>query len=102
MLRSSFEHAAASPEIDDLKLDVYRSAVDHREIERLMAAGMAAGAGEWLDRFIDDRLTSNTAADHALAITIALFRPANAHPHEPLGRGWGRGLLGRAAGAALA
>lgn len=63
-------------------------------------AAVAAGAGEWLDRFIGERLASDTAADHALAITTASFRPANAHSDELLGRDWGRGFLGGAAGAA--
>lgn len=94
--------AAASPEIDGLRLDAYRSALDDREIERLTLAAVAAGADEWLDRFIDERLASDTAADYALAITTASFRPANAHSDALLGRDWGRGFLGGAANAARA
>ncbi|MEO7178611.1 MAG: hypothetical protein ABIW83_07190, partial [Allosphingosinicella sp.] len=94
--------AAASPEINSLRLDAYHDALDDREIERLTLAAVAAGADEWLDRFIDERLASDTAADHALAITTASFRPANAHSEELLGRDWGRGFLGGAAGAARA
>ena len=94
--------AAPSPEIDRLRLGAFRSVLDDREIERLTIAAVAAGANEWLDRFIDERLTSDTAADHALAITIASFRPDNAHSDELLARDWGRGFLGVAASAARA
>ncbi|MCT2400423.1 restriction endonuclease [Novosphingobium sp. HK4-1] len=94
--------AAASPEINGLRLDAYRSARDDREIECLTLAAVAAGANEWLDRFIDERLASDTAADHALAITTASFRPANAHSDTLLRRDWGRGFLGGAASAARA
>ncbi|WP_309806621.1 restriction endonuclease [Novosphingobium capsulatum] len=94
--------AAASPEIDGLRLDAYRSTRDDREIECLTLAAVEAGADEWLDRFIDERLASDTAADHALAITIASFRSANAHSDALLRRDWGRGFLGGAASAARA
>lgn len=94
--------AASSSEIDKLRLDAYLGALDDREIERLTLAAVAAGANEWLDRFIDERLASSTPADHALAITTASFRPANAHSDELLGRDWGRGFLGGAASAARA
>jgi len=94
--------AASSQEIDQLRLEAFQSALDDREIERLTMAAEAAGATEWLELFIDERLKSGTAADHALAITIASFRPANAHSRELLGRDWGRGFLGGTAGAARA
>ena len=91
-----------SPEIDRLRLDAYRGAFDDREIERLTLAAVAAGADEWLDRFIDERLASDTAADHALAIITASFRPVNTHSDALLRRDWGRGFLGGAASAARA
>lgn len=89
-------------ESDGLGLDAYRSALDDREIERVTLAAVAAGADEWLDRFINERLASETAADHALAITKASCRPANAQCDALLGGNWGRGFLGGAASAASA
>jgi hypothetical protein len=94
--------AVSSPEIDRLRLDAYRGALDDREIERLTLAAEAGGADEWLNRFIDERLASSTSADHALAITIASFRRVNAHSDALLRRDWGRGFLGGAASAARA
>lgn len=94
--------ATASSEIDRMRRGAFQGALDDREIERLTIASVAAGADEWLDHFIDSCLRSDTAADHALAITIASFRPANAHSDELLGRDWGRGFLAGATGAGRA
>ena len=49
-----------------------------RTVARLTLAAVVAGADEWLDRFVNERLLSETAADHPLAITKASCRPANA------------------------
>jgi hypothetical protein len=89
--------ASASPEIDHLRTAAFRGALDDREIEHLTIAAVASGADGWLDRCIDELIDSDTAADPALAITIASFRPSNAHSDTVLGRSWGRGFLGEAA-----
>lgn len=92
--------AGRSEEINELRRRAFLGARDDSEIGRLAFAAVAAGADDWLERFIDECIASATSADHALAMTIASFRPANAHSEALLGRDWGRGFLGGAAGAA--
>ena len=88
--------AVSSPEIDRLRGKAFLDALDDGKIERLTLAAAAAGADVWLALFLDGLLASDTPADQALALTIASFRPANAHSDELLGRYWGRGFLGGA------
>jgi hypothetical protein len=89
--------AAASEEIDALRRRVLEQAVDDDEIERLVVAAEAAGAGEWLAAFVDAGLASDRPVDQALAITVACLRPKNDHSDAILGRTWNRGFIGDAA-----
>jgi hypothetical protein len=70
---------------------------DDGQIECLVLAAEMAGAGAWLDAFVDARASSALPADQALALTVASFRPENPQSDALLGRDWRRGFLGAAA-----
>jgi hypothetical protein len=89
--------AAASEEIVALRRRVLEQAVDDGEIERLVGAAEAVGAGEWLAAFVDAGLASHRPVDQALAITVASLRPKNDHSDAILRRTWNRGFIGDAA-----
>lgn len=74
-------------------------ASDDGQLETVVLAAEAAGAGARLDGYIDGRLASATPADKAWGITTVSKRPANPHSDAVLGRDWKRGFLGEAAKA---
>lgn len=89
--------AASSSEIDALRRDAFKEASNDSELERLVLAAEAAGAGDWLAAFVDACLESDAPADQALAITVASLRPMNYHSDKILGREWHQGFLGESA-----
>ncbi len=96
---TSLFSAVSSEEIDALRGRVLEQASDDGQLAIAVLAAEAAGAGQWLDGYIDGRLASATPADQALGITAASMRPANPHSDAVLGRDWKRGFLGDAARA---
>lgn len=89
--------AASSPEIDVLRGEVFREALDDSELEQLVLAAEAAGMDYGLEAFVDECLKSEAPADQALAITIASLRPRNDHSDRILGREWKPGFIGETA-----
>jgi hypothetical protein len=89
--------APSSQEMDALRNQAFEEARDDGQIERLVLAAEAAGAGAWLDAFVDARASSVLPADQALALTVASFRPQNTQSSELLVRDWHRGFLGATA-----
>ena len=89
--------ALSSQEIDVLRGSALEKASNDGELERIVLAAEAAGAGGWLAGFVDARLRSDSPADRALAITIASKRTMNPHSDDVLGRNWKRGFIGGAA-----
>ncbi|WP_188908334.1 hypothetical protein [Aureimonas endophytica] len=96
---TSLFSAVSSEEIDALRGKMLEQASDDGQLETVVLAAEAAGAGVWLDDHIDGRLASATPADQALGITAASMRPANPHSDGVLDRDWKRGFLGDAARA---
>ncbi len=94
--------AASSTEIDALRSNSLEKASNDGELESLVLAAEAAGAGDWLAAFVDARLGSDVPADRALAITVASLRPLNPHSDEVFGRERKRGFVGEAARAGRA
>lgn len=91
--------AFPSAEIVSLRESVFETASDDGRIEELVIAAESANLGAWLEDFVAFRSTSALAADQALALTIASFRPENVQSDELLSRNWGSGFLGNTARA---
>jgi hypothetical protein len=70
--------------INRLRSVRFTSALADDEIEAAVAAAEFSGADEWLEHFVEDLLSSNAVADHALAITIAGLRCENAQSERVL------------------
>ncbi len=83
-----------SAEIDRLRARSFEEAADDGRIQTLALAADQAGAGQWLDNFIDERAVSPLPADQALALTVASFRSANIRSGDLLDRDWGGGFVG--------
>lgn len=92
--------ATDSEPIDTIRTQEFRSALDDRQIERLVAAAEVAGQHAWLTEFVDRMLNSPMPADHALGITVAGLRHSNLHSEGCLARDWSGPFLGVAAEAA--
>jgi hypothetical protein len=70
--------------INRLRSARFTSALADNEIESAVAAAEFSGAGEWLEHFVEELLSSEAVADHALAITIAGLRCENAQSERVL------------------
>jgi hypothetical protein len=70
--------------INGLRSARFTSALADSEIEAAVAAAEFSGAGEWLERFVEESFSSNAVADHALAITVAGLRCENAQSERVL------------------
>ena len=86
-----------SQPLDDLRRDLFATALDDAALEMATVAAEVCGATAWLGRYVDSLVASGQPAEQARGITIAGFRHANPDSDQILAVNRGGGFLGQVA-----
>jgi len=101
---SVYEHALFGTSeisaLDQLREDIFVSALDDAALEAAVTAAESRGADAWLNRFADRLLRSAHPGEQARGLTIIGLRYENQVSDRYLDDSWGPGFLGIVAGAA--
>jgi hypothetical protein len=92
--------APDSPPLDDLRRDLFVTALDDAAIEMATIAAEVCGAAAWLGRYVGLLVASDRPAEQARGLTIAGFRHANPDSDQILSVNRGGGFLGQVAAMA--
>jgi hypothetical protein len=87
--------APDSQPLDDLRRDLFATALDDAALEMATVAAEVCGAAGWLGRYVDLLVASDQPAEQARGITIAGFRHANPDSDQILAVNRGGGFLGQ-------